>query len=119
MFHKCFPVTIEGPYPRPAAQTPIEIRYIFMPDDLKDDFDVPKCPDDTHRYLVYRTAEETFMKHNNPDMADYYRKKADKELLKIDNKYLTQRSAYYIKEGYIAGPLRVKPYQTLTKLPDA
>jgi len=39
--------------------------------------------------------------------------------LKIDNKYLTQRSAYYIKEDFISGPLRVKPYQTLTKLPDA
>ena len=106
-------------YPRPGTQTPIEIRYIFTPQLLKDDYDKPACPDGTHRYLVYRTCEETFMKHNNPDMADYYRKKADKELLKIDNKYLTQRSAYYIKEGYIAGPLRVKPYQTLTKLPDA
>jgi hypothetical protein len=90
-----------------------------MPPDLEDDFDVPKCPDDTHRYLVYQTCSDLFIKHNNPDMADYYQKKADKELLKIDNKYLTQRSAMYIKDNYISGPLRVKPFQTLTKLPDA
>jgi hypothetical protein len=90
-----------------------------MPIDLADDFDVPKTPADTHRYLVYRTCADAFMKHNNPDMADYYDKKAEKELLKINNKYLTQRSAYYVKESYISGPLRVKPYQTLTKLPDA
>jgi len=106
-------------YPRAAALTPIEVRYIYTPDMLSDDFDKPKSPDDTHRYIVYRVCAETFMKHNNPDMASYYDKKAEKELLKIDNKYLTQRSAYYVKESYISGPLRVKPYQTLTKLPDA
>ena len=106
-------------YPRAAAITPVEFRYIYMPIDLADDFDVPKTPADTHRYLVYRTCADAFMKHNNPDMASFYEKKAEKELLKIDNKYLTQRSALYIKENFIAGPLRVKPYQQLTKLPDA
>jgi hypothetical protein len=106
-------------YPRPAASTPIEARYIYMPTDLLEDNDIPKAPDDTHRYLVYRTCADTFMKHNNPDMADFYDRKAEKELLKIDNKYLTQRSALYIKENFIAGPLRIKPYQSLTRLPDA
>ena len=106
-------------YPRPAAITPIEIRYVFTPEDLSDDFDRPKCPDDTHRYLVYRVCAETFMKHNNPDMADFYDRKAEKELLKVDNKYLTQRSAYYVKDSFISGPLRVRPFQTLTRLPDA
>ena len=106
-------------YPRPAAITPVEFRYIYMPIDLADDFDVPKTPADCHRYLVYRTCADAFMKHNNPDMASFYEKKAEKELLKIDNKYLTQRSALFIKENFIAGPLRVKPYQQLTKLPDA
>ena len=106
-------------YPRPGAITPMEIRYIFTPTLLADDYDRPACPDDTHRFIVYQVCAETFMKHNNPDMADFYDRKAEKELLKIDNKYLTQRSAYYIKESYVSGPLRVKPYQTLTKLPDA
>ena len=106
-------------YPRPGSTTPMEVRYIYTPHGLSDDYDKPACPDDTHRYIVYRVCSEVFMKHNNPDMADHYDRKAEKELLKIDNKYLTQRSAYYIKENYISGPLRVKPYQTLTKLPDA
>lgn len=106
-------------YPRPASITPVEFRYIFMPRELVDDYDKPACPDDTHRFIVYQTCAEAFMKHNNPDQARYYQDKADKELLKIDNKYLTQRSALYIKDSFIAGPLRVKPYQTLTKLPDA
>lgn len=105
-------------YPRPTTITPVEFRYIYVPKDLMDDYDQPASPDDTHRFIVYQTCAEAFMKHNNPDMADYYTKKAEKELLKIDNKYLTQRSAYYIKDSFIAGPLRVKPYQTLTKLPD-
>ena len=95
------------------------IRDSYTPHGLSDDYDKPACPDDTHRYIVYRVCSEVFMKHNNPDMADHYDRKAEKELLKIDNKYLTQRSAYYIKENYISGPLRVKPYQTLTRLPDA
>lgn len=106
-------------YPRPASITPIEIRYIYTPPELSDDFDRPNTPEDTHRYIVYRVCSETFMKHNNPDMADFYDRKAEKELLKIDNKYLTQRSAYYIKDSFISGPLRVRPFQTLTRLPDA
>jgi hypothetical protein len=52
-------------------------------------------------------------------MAAFYEKKAEKELMKIDNKYLTERSAYFIKKAFISGPLRVKPFQRLTKLPDA
>jgi len=106
-------------YPRPASSTPIEVRYVYTPPELADDFDRPNTPDDTHRYIVYRVCAETFMKHNNPDMADFYDRKAEKELLKVDNKYLTQRSAYYVKDSYISGPMRVRPFQTLTRLPDA
>lgn len=106
-------------YPRPASITPVEFRYVYMPVLLEDDYDKPKCPDDTHRYLVYQSCADLFMKHNNPDMAAFYEKKAEKELMKIDNKYLTERSAYFIKKAFISGPLRVKPFQRLTKLPDA
>jgi hypothetical protein len=106
-------------YPRPAVSIPLEIRYIYTPRLLEDDFDKPACPDDTHRYLAYQTCADLFIKHDNPEMATYYQKKAEKELLKIDNKYLTQRSALYIKDSYISGPLRVRPFQRLTRLPDA
>ena len=102
-------------FPRPAEITPIRVRYIAYPSDLLDDFDVPKSPHDTHRYLVYRACQEFFMKHDNQAKAVYYERKADKELQMIENKHLTQRSAYYIKEGFKTGPLRVRPFQTLTK----
>jgi len=101
-------------YPRPASTVPIQVRYCFFPKKLEDDYDLPNCPSDTHRYIVYATCSELFMKHNNPDMALYYEKKAEKELLKIDNKYFTQRSATWIKDGFQVGPRLPSPYRTLT-----
>lgn len=102
-------------FPRPSVITPIRVRYIAYPIELQDDYDTPNTPHDTHRYLVYRACQEFFIKHDNQAKAMYYEKKADKELQQIENKHLTQRSAYYIKEGFKSGPLRVRPFQTLTK----
>jgi hypothetical protein len=103
-------------FPRPTAQTPIRIRYMYVPTLLEDDFDVPDMPSDTHRYLVYRACEEVFFKHGNEGQADYYRRKADKEYEKISSRYLTQRSALYIKGDYRAGELRPRPFRNLTHL---
>lgn len=103
-------------YPRPTTQIPLQLRYCFFPKVLEDEYDIPNCPADTHRLIVYMTCAELFMKHNNPDMAMYYQKKAEKELQRIDNKYLTQRAANYIKGGYRIGGFRPWPHRTLTYL---
>jgi len=102
-------------HPRPTVQTPITIRYISFPIELMDDVDQPECPIDCHRYIVYRALEEMLFKHNQDAQSVYYGKKAEKELQKIEERYLTQRSALYIKDSFRVGPMRVKPFRTMTK----
>ena len=102
-------------HPRPTSMTPITIRYISYPMLLSDDQDQPEAPIDTHRYIVYRALAEMLFKHNQDTQSAYYEKKAEKELQKIEERYLTQRSAMYIKDSFRTGPLRLKPYRTMTK----
>ena len=102
-------------HPRPTEMTPITVRYISYPMLLDDDYDAPETPIDTHRYIVYRTLEEMLFKHNQDVQSSYYAKKAEKELQKIEERYLTQRSAIYIKDNFRVGPMRVRPFRTMTK----
>ena len=106
-------------YPRPSKGssdfgTPIRVRYVQQPNVLIEDNDTPTCPADTHRYLVYRTCEELFQKFNNVAQAEFYRRKADKDLLRIEQKHLTVGAGPYIKSGYKVGPVWSKPFVTLT-----
>tara|TARA_R110000823_G_scaffold65322_5_gene153336 strand:- start:3412 stop:4938 length:1527 start_codon:yes stop_codon:yes gene_type:complete len=103
-------------HPRPTVQTPINIRYIAYPPELVDDYDQPSCPIDCHRYVVYRSLQEALFKHGEDSQAVYYEKKADKEMQKIEERHLTQRSAYYIKESIRSGPMQLRPFRTLTRM---
>jgi hypothetical protein len=103
-------------YPRPTVETPIRVRYVSLPAELIDDHDQPKCPIDCHRYIVYRALEEAMSKHDNDDKAIIYQRKADKELQKIEERHLTQRSALYIKGNMKQGPMRIRPYRKLNKV---
>jgi|TARA_R100001086_G_scaffold236853_1_gene160583 hypothetical protein len=102
-------------HPRPTEETPITIRYVSYPVTLVDDKDTPESPIDTHRYIVYRACQEVLFKHGEDTQAVYYERKADKELQKIEERWLTQRSALYIKGGFKSGPLRLRPYRVLSK----
>jgi len=102
--------------PRPTASTPICIRYISYPMLLADDYDQPECPIDTHRYLVYRALAEMLFKHNQDAQSQYYERRAEKELQKIEERYLTQRSAIYIKGNFRVGVGRGNAFRTLTRL---
>ena len=106
-------------FPRPTSQTPIKVRYIFFPREMTDDYDSPEAPYDCHRYIVYRACEELFFKHKDLTQSEFYRKKAEREYMKLENKYLTLRSGVYIKKDYVGGPMRIRPFRNLTKLPDA
>ena len=107
-------------FPRPAGTTgqelgiPIRVRYVQQPQRLTMDDDTPLSPPDTHRYIVYRTCEELFQKFNNVAQAEFYRRKADKELLRCEQKHLQTHQGPNIKTGYRNGPVWTKPFVTLT-----
>lgn len=104
-------------HPRPNFYMPIRIRYIRKPHSLVADEDTPECPPDTHRYIVYRSCEELFTKHNALPQAQLYKTKADAEEKRMAAQWLTQRAANYVKGPFRASPGYYKPFRRLIQLP--
>jgi len=86
-------------YPRQDADYILTLRYLSRPQRLIDDNDSHEIPSGT-KYIVYRACEEIFTKHNNLLQAKVYQIKADKELLNLENRWLTEAAAVYIKSGF-------------------
>jgi hypothetical protein len=101
-------------YPRQDTDYLIEVRFVFRPDRLIEDTDVPEFPPDHHRYLVYRACQELFVKHDNLQHSEMYRRKADTELLRIENLYLSEGAGYWIKQGYRETALSYRTATTLS-----
>ncbi len=100
-------------YPRQDTDYLIEVRFVFRPDRLIEDTDVPEFPPDHHRYLVYRACQELFVKHDNITHSEVYRRKADVEMLRMENNYLSEGAGYWIKQGYRESQIS---YRTATSL---
>jgi len=90
-------------YPRQDANYLVMVRYLYRPQRLVDDTDSPDVPASGHKYLVFRTAEELFIKHNNLNQAKIYQEKANKELLNLENRWLSEPAAIHIKKPFAAG----------------
>ena len=101
-------------YPRQDAEYEITVRYLYRPEKLLDESDVPALPAANHIYLVYRTCQELFSKHNNMPQSQMYQMKADRELQNIINRYLSQKTATYIKGAFRSGSLFQRPMPVLT-----
>jgi hypothetical protein len=101
-------------YPRQDTDYLIEIRFVYRPNRLIEDTDVPEFPPDHHRYLVYRACQELFMKHDNVQHSEVYRKKSDIELLRIENLYLSEGAGYWIKQGYRETQVRYRAATSLS-----
>lgn len=87
-------------YPRQDTNYKINVRYLRRPPMLIEDTDTPDFPVVHHRYLVYRACEELFVKHDNLSHSEMYRKKADAELLKIEQRFLTSGAQMWVKEAF-------------------
>lgn len=87
-------------YPRQDTDTKVQLRYLYRPPLMLDDTDVPEYPSSHHLYLVYRACEQLFIKHNNTAHSQLYRQKADKELLKLGNRFLSEGSAHWVKGSF-------------------
>ena len=76
-------------YPRQDTDYLVSLRYIYQPPRLLENSDVPEFPPSHHRYLVYRACQELFVKHDNLSHSEVYKRKADIELLRLENNYLS------------------------------
>ena len=100
-------------YPRQDTNYKVQIRYVARPTRLIEETDVPRFPTDHHRYLGYRACQELFVKHDNTSNSDLYRRKADTEMLRLENNYLSEGAGYWVKKGF---QRRRAIYRTATSL---
>ena len=83
-------------YPRQQENYLVKLRYHYRPKKLEDDQDSPTMPSDGHLFLCYGAIAELFYKHSNLTQGRLYEDKAKKELMKLENKYLTQKDKAHI-----------------------
>jgi len=91
-------------YPRQDADVTVTLRYLFQPPMLIEDTDVPLLPPSHHNYLVYRACQELFVKHNNVQHSELYKRKADQELLRMENRYLSEGATHWVKASFRGRP---------------
>jgi len=91
-------------YPRQDADVTVTLRYLFQPPMLIEDTDVPLLPPSHHNYLVYRACQELFVKHNNAQHSELYRLKADREMLRMENRYLSEGATHWVKASFRGRP---------------
>ena len=105
-------------YPRQQEDYLVKLRYHYRPKVLKDDQDSPRMPSDGHLFLCYGAIAELFYKHSNITQGRLYEDKAKKELMKLENKYLTQKDKAHIKGGYRNSDTYYgKPFIRITRVP--
>lgn len=96
---------------------PVRLRYNKRFYSLANDADMPQCPPDVHRYIVYAACAELFMKHKEESQALFYTKKAADELAGARKRHLTTRAGPYIKAAYNVGPIYGEAFRKLNYKP--
>jgi hypothetical protein len=74
----------------------IRVRYIHRPKALLDDTDVPDYPASHHQYLVYAACHDIFTKHDSLNHATLYKRKAEKEMLRLENRFLSSGASHWV-----------------------
>lgn len=101
-------------YPRQDKDYEATLRYVYRPQRMLDDSDVPEFPADFHRYLVYRTCQSLFVKHNNLPQSEMYKIKSEDELMRMQQRCLTQAANTWIKKTFRQSAIYRRPRPRLT-----
>lgn len=86
-------------YPRQSSDTPITLRYLYRPPKLIEDTDSPQFPAAHHQYLAYRALSDLFVKHDNLPQHKIYQDKAEDEIIKLEQRYMTDIPRRWVKNG--------------------
>ena len=101
-------------YPRQDKDYDITVRYIYRPNPLVNDNDTPEFPSSSHQILVYMALRELFVKLDNMPQANLYERKTAQEMIKLEQRFLTQIARRFVKRGMLDG--RVAPLPLYTPL---
>jgi hypothetical protein len=102
------------PYPRQDTDYEATLRYTYRPSRLLDNSDAPIIPAEYHKYLVYRTCQELFVKHDNINQSELYRVRADEILFQMERRYLTESATTWIKNVWRQSAIYRRPRPKLT-----
>jgi hypothetical protein len=86
-------------YPRQSSDTVITLRYLYRPPKLVEDTDSPQFPAAHHQYLAYRALSDLFVKHDNLPQHKIYQDKAEDEIIKLEQRYMTEIPRRWVKNG--------------------
>ncbi len=86
-------------YPRQSTDTVLSIRYLYRPQLLMEETDAPEFPAAHHQYLAYKALSDVFVKHDNLPQHKIYLQKAEEEIIKMEQRYLTELSRRWVKGG--------------------
>lgn len=87
-------------HPRQAADTELTIRYMFRPRLLIEDTDTPEFPASHHKYLAHKVLTDLFVKLDNLTQSEIYRRKAEAELIRMEQRYLSEVPRRWVKQGF-------------------
>ena len=103
-------------YPRQDQDYDITVRYMFRPQPLVNDNDTPEMPSSSHHILAYMALRELFVKLDNLPQANMYERKVAQEIVKLEQRYLTQIPRRFVKRGMLDGVVNPLPlYTPLTR----
>lgn len=92
-------------YPRQSEDMTLQLRVLADHRPMVEDNDTSIIPPAHRMVIAYRALYEVLVKHNNPTLAELYRKRYDYNLLQLERRYLSQPSRRMVK-GFMS-PSRV------------
>lgn len=105
-------------YPRQSEDFELSVRYVKRPARLQEDTDTPELPQSHHLILAYACLMDVLNKHDNPTLAGIYRRKYEREVVKMEQRFLTQKPRRFVK-GFMkeSGVDTVPMFTPLKRIP--
>ena len=105
-------------YPRQSEDFELSVRYVYRPARLQEDTDTPELPQSHHLILAYACLMDVLNKHDNPTLAGIYRRKYEREVVKMEQRFLTQKPRRFVK-GFMkeSGVDTVPMFTPLKRIP--
>jgi hypothetical protein len=105
-------------YPRQSEDFELSVRYVYIPKRLQEPTDTPELPQSHHLILAYACLMDVLNKHDNPTLAGIYRRKYEREVVKMEQRFLTQKPRRFVK-GFMkeSGVDTVPMFTPLRRIP--
>ena len=83
-----------------------ELRYLVKPKRLRYDTDTPALPWQMHQLIVNRALVDVYLKSNNINLANYYTKICEKQMIQFKARYLTKEDFAWQRGRFNMGDTR-------------